>query len=153
MFVSFVPNNRGLSEKYFFSKINIVQLNVSTLSIKRNKKIPHSDNADVEYYTTYPKTIEKTGETRLRMRAPKGTPSVTCTYYSKKEKKRGGKSAHAHAITSVMSGLVTSLPVAHAHTITSGSATTSNTTMSVSINRNYSAILATLQITSYALGV
>ena len=38
-------------------------------------EIPYSENEDVEYYTTYPKTPEKRGETRLCMHAPKGTPS------------------------------------------------------------------------------
>jgi hypothetical protein len=71
-------------------------------------EIPYSENEDVEYYTTYPKTPEKTGEARLRMHAPNGAPLVTCTNilcysYSKKGKTRG-KSAYAHAITSVTSG-------------------------------------------------
>ena len=45
----------------------------------------------MEYYTTYPKTTEKTGATRF----PKGTPnSVTCTnilYYYHSKKKNAGE--------------------------------------------------------------
>ena len=76
-------------------------------------EIPHSENEDVEYYTTYPKTPEKTGGSRVAHARTQWSPFVvtwqlvTCTnilcyYYSMKGNTRG-KSAHAHAITSVTS--------------------------------------------------
>jgi len=116
-------------------------------------EIPHSENADVEYYTTYPKTSEKsTGnpnfwlrmhsreplrcqvisgqntrkkqrETRLRMRAPKRTPSGSsercsrvptfCTTTIVRKQKNAGKIS-ACALEHFWSGplTVTSLPLA-----------------------------------------
>jgi hypothetical protein len=67
------------------------QLEVASPVLTGSLEIPHSENADVEYYTTYPKTTEKTGATRF----PKGTPnSVTCTtilYYYHSMKKNTGE--------------------------------------------------------------
>ena len=100
---------------------------------------------------------------RLRIRTPKGTPKgsddlwshpvamLLLYYYFKK--KRGGKIGHAQNILSVRtsSGHVTlSLPVKR-HCTTSCCACAEHTSEQGTwlTNRNYSAILATLQITSY----
>ena len=62
-------------------------------------EIPHSENADVEFYTTYPKIQEKrtgTPSFLLRLRTPKGTTSGSCHFQTKHpEKTAGNPVAHS----------------------------------------------------------
>ena len=57
-------------------------------------EIPHSENADVEFYTTYPKIPEKRTGTPLsfllRLRTPKGTTSGSCHFQTKHPEKTAG---------------------------------------------------------------
>ena len=55
-------------------------------------EIPHSENADVEYYTTYPKTSEKsTGNPTSGCACTQGNPFVVRSFLVKTPEKNNGK--------------------------------------------------------------